>query len=582
MSEEKNAAFNAQIEKYDRWFVGEIIGFILGISDILLALLSGKELVEPLFNIAYASIGFALAARAWTGTMLLATLIGIAALWFIAKIMREHGRASRWRLICGIVIGFLLAKVAIFVLIDLAFFLGAILTLPFIYGACLLAVAISRWNADTDFLGWFERFLSSEGDKTPTLRESGSIARGGLVIVIGLWLLVPVAPAIIGALPSPPASPSTGWGALEDSYSVSEVVIHYDSFPELAAQWAAPDEDPANWKVYVFAPNIAATGEDNLTVGIAVFLHGYQGEDVAVYRDTLATLAASGLLTFYPQYISDYDTSLTEGHTPEYLNSTSDHPQHPVRYDMAWQRFEQASRMVGVDWGDGAAPAGDSTAKGDVWDALGESTIVDRQHLWIGGHSMGVGTTFHVLSELLERGWGSQTLVVGLEAPWVSSSDPEWGGDMSMLPDHAVVQIAEYETDNRVHQCIGRFGHNRMATRDNTVPMPDGQVLHLFVPTDFHGFPRLIASHYLQATILRDALADQAYYPRLEAQATYVAAGAAEDTEQQQAAWEYLSGENGEMLDLGEWSDGVAVKPIRILDSPLDEPLTDGTDCLNL
>ena len=151
-----------------------------------------------------------------------------------------------------------------------------------------------------------------------------------------------------------------------------------------------------------------------------------------------------------------------------------------------------------------------------------------------------------------------------------------------MLPDHAVVQIAEYETDNRVHQCIGRFGHNRMETRDDTVPMPDGQVLHLFVPTDFHGFPRLIASHYLQATILRDALGDQAYYPRLEAQATYVAAGAAEDTEQQQAAWEYLSGENGEMLDLGEWSDGVAVKPIRILDSPLDEPLSDGTDCLNL
>ena len=582
MSDGNKAIGNAQIEKYDRWFVGEIIGFILGISDILIAMLSGKELVEPLFDIAYASIGFALEARTWTGTMLLSTLIGIAALWFIAKMMREQDMASRWKFSCGIIIGFLLAKVVIFVLIDLAFFLGAILTLPFIYGACLLAVAISKCNADTVFLGWLERFRSPEGNKKPTLSESRSIARGVLVIVIGLWLIVPVAPAIIGALPTPPDSPSSGWGALEDSYTVSEVVIHYDSLPELAAQWAAPGDNPENWKVYVFAPNIAATGEENLTVGIAVFLHGYQGEDVAVYRDTLATLAASGLLTFYPQYISDYDTSLTESHTPEYLNSTSDHPQHPVRYDMAWQRFEHASRMVGVDWGDGADPAGDSTAKGDVWDALGESTIVDRQHLWIGGHSMGVGTTFHVLSELLERGWGSQSLVVGLEAPWVSSSDPEWSGDMSMLPDHAVVQIAEYETDNRVHQCIGRFGHYRMDTRDDTVPMPEGQVLHLFVPTDFHGFPRLIASHYLQATILRDALADQAYYPRLEAQATYVAAGAAENTQQQQAAWEYLSGENGEMQDLGEWSDGVTVSPIRIVDSPLEEPLIDGTDCLNL
>jgi hypothetical protein len=248
---------------------------------------------------------------------------------------------------------------------------------------------------------------------------------------------------------------------------------------------------------------------------------------------------------------------------------------------MAWQRFEDASKQVGVNWGDGAV-AGDGDAKNEVWDALGDSTTVDRNHLWIGGHSMGAGTTFHVLSELLERGWGSQSLAVSLEAPWISSSDLEWSGNMSLLPDHAIVQIAEYETDNRVHQCIGRFDYDRMVSRDNTVAMPEGQVLHLFVQTDFHGFPRLIASHYLQATILRDALADQAYYPRIEAQATSVAASAANDTALKEAAWEYLSGDSGEMQNLGKWSDGVAVKPLRIIQSPLDEPLADGTDCRNL
>lgn len=582
MSDEKEGVdLDTRLEKLDRWYVGEIAGFIIGIGDLLLGLILGLDLAEPLFNTAYASIGFAITARSWTGVMLIAAILAIATLWFAAKKLRESGRATRWRFICGILTGYLLANIIIFLLIDLAFFLGAILTLPFIYGSCLLAVAISRWNSDSDFLAWFNRIRLSEGSKTPSSREIGSIVHGSLVIIIGMWLIIPVAPAIVGLLPSPPPSPNTGWGALENSYAVREVAISYDSFPELAAQWAFEDEDPANWKVYVFVPEIAAAGDENLNIGIAVFLHGYQGEAVEVYRDTLTTLAASGLLTFFPQYISDYHPSLTDGQTPTYVNSTSDHPQHPVRYDMAWQRFEDASKQVGVNWGDGAV-AGDGDAKDEVWDALGDSTTVDRNHLWIGGHSMGAGTTFHVLSELLERGWGSQSLAVSLEAPWISSSDLEWSGNMSLLPDHAIVQIAEYETDNRVHQCIGRFDYDRMVSRDNTVAMPEGQVLHLFVQTDFHGFPRLIASHYLQATILRDALADQAYYPRIEAQATSVAASAANDTALKEAAWEYLSGDSGEMQNLGKWSDGVAVKPLRIIQSPLDEPLADGTDCRNL
>ena len=93
----------------------------------------------------------------------------------------------------------------------------------------------------------------------------------------------------------------------------------------------------------------------------------------------------------------------------------------------------------------------------------------------------------------------------------------------------------------------------------------------LQVPSDYHGFPRLIASHYLPAGLIRESLADQSYDPRIEAQADYIASSAWDDDDSAAAAKAWFM-EEGEMTNLGEWSDGVAVKPIKIISSPLELP----------
>ena len=258
-------------------------------------------------------------------------------------------------------------------------------------------------------------------------------------------------------------------------------------------------------------------------------------------------------MAIFPQYVSDVDmSSIDSGFELTYLLGGSDHPQHQPRYTMA---------LYGIDH------AWDSIAAGDqVQEALGGEATIDPGHLWIGGHSMGAGTTYHVLSEVLGRGWGSQSLVVDLEAPWIHATQSELRGNMSRLPDHAIIQIIEYESDNVVAKCIGRWQHARMRARDGAAPLPAEQVQFLQVPSDYRGFPRLIASHYLPATIIRESLADHSYYPRLEAQADFIASSANDDAAAAQTAQTAFM----ESTDLGEWSNGDTVYPMVFVDAPLE------------
>ena len=50
------------------------------------------------------------------------------------------------------------------------------------------------------------------------------------------------------------------------------------------------------------------------------------------------------------------------------------------------------------------------------------------------------------------------------------------------------------------------------------------------VPSDRHGFPRLVASHYLQATEAHDDLADWGFYRRVASQTNWLVASTSNDT----------------------------------------------------
>jgi hypothetical protein len=237
-----------------------------------------------------------------------------------------------------------------------------------------------------------------------------------------------------------------------------------------------------------------------------------------------------------------------------YTLGGSDHPEHLPRYTMALYGVDAGLEFINSD--------------SSVSAVLG-ATKLNTSHMWIGGHSMGAGTTFYVLSELLSRGFGSQSLVVDLEAPWVHATQVDLMGDMSQLPDHTLIHVVEYEDDIVVEKCIGRWQHARLTARDQSPPLPSNNVLFLQVPSDYHGFPRLMASHYLPSGFVRDSLADHSYYPRLEAQSDFVASSAFGDMVSADAAKSWFMNE-GEMTDLGSWSDGVAVTPMTIVSTPLE------------
>ncbi len=520
-----------------------IIGFTIGFAVIWWPMLNGSSLFGALFLYIVDSIQFAMFARGFVGwvAFLAIILVGMAAI--TGRNLRSKPAEQAYKLFTSFVIGWGLSRAIIYFLLDMAFFRGSIAVIPFMFGSLLMAGVAGNLAVNSS---------KSKVDITPSIvaRKIPILS----VLLISLVLTLPNLVAVAGLLPSPPERPSSGYGSGDFPYQVEEFFLTPE-YPENMTSWWDDWANEQEWNVHVFVP-VGLTSE---SVGVAVVLHGYQGEKVEYYRDTMLSLAGQGLVTIFPQYVSDMDlSSIPEDFELNYSLGGSNHPQHLPRYTMALYGVDAALEFISDD--------------ADIQAVLG-GTKIDTNHLWIGGHSMGAGTTFFVVSELLGRGFGSQSLVINLEAPWIHASQGELIGNMSQLPDHTLVHVVEYETDIVVEKCIGRWQHARLLARDGITSLPSEQVLFLQVSTDFHGFPRLMASHYLQSDFVRDSLANNSYYPRIEAQADFVASSAVGDMASADSAKSWFMNE-GEMTDLGSWSDGTPVKPMMIVSSPLE--LSDG------
>jgi dienelactone hydrolase len=519
-----------------------IIGFTVGLSVIWWPMLNGSSLFGALFVYIVASIQYAMAARGFVGwvAFLAIILVGMAAI--TGRNLRSEPAEQAYKLFTSFVIGWGFSRAIIYFLLDSAFFRGSIAILPFMFGAVLLAGVAGNLTINASKL---------KGEITPTtvIRKIPILT----VLLVSLVLTLPNLVAVAGLLPTPPERPTEGYGSADSPYEVQEFSLTPE-YPKNMTGWWDDWAQEQEWKVYVFVP----VGLESESAGVAVYLHGYQGEKIEYYRDTMMSLAGQGLVTIFPQYVSDMDlSSIPADFELNYTLGGSDHPQHLPRYTMALYGVEAGLDFIAAD--------------GGVNQVLGE-TKLDKNHMWIGGHSMGAGTTFYVMSELLGRGFGSDSLVVDLEAPWIHATQVDLMGNMSQLPDHTLIHVVEYEDDFVVEKCIGRWQHARLTARDQSPPLPSNQVLFLQVPSDFNGFPRLMASHYLPSGFVRDSLADHSYYPRLEAQSDFVASSAFGDMVSADTAKSWFMTE-GEMTDLGSWSDGVAVKPMTIVSSPLE--LTD-------
>ena len=556
-----------------------LVGFLVGFGPVIVSMLSGLNLEYALFEFAYYRISDALTLRVFEGYLI---PFGIIAFVIKYKLFQNENIKQKFNrdisvAVTQLLIGYLMAFSALYVMLDFSFFFGSVRAMPFVLGFFITLLVINMLLTDTVLIDALKKSIK---DKKSNLNKNQifAVIEVGLLLAAGLTLALPNTWDMSGFAPDQPQLNSGDWGNMEAQYSVIETSIPvFTSAPDF--QYWPSQDDGSEWNVYVFMPSIPDSDVDSKQLGVAIYLHGYGGADVEVYRDTLELLASRGLVVIFPQYISDLDlSSIDEDFELIYEEGGSNHPQHQTRYDMAWLGITRAITSL------------NATGGGELAETLqqhtGTNTSLNFDNLWIGGHSMGSGTTFSMLDRGLELGWGSSSLQISLEAPWIhAQKDNPLRGNMSNLPDHTWAQITEYSSDYTVHPCQARWQHQRISERDSSLPINDSQLQYLRIESDYYGFPRMMASHFIQASFIHDNFADLSYYSRIDAQAARISTQGqlfTADSDLLSSAQSFLRDENQQMTNLGDWSDGHPVNGIRMIQQPLEAPISDGSYCRDL
>jgi len=110
--------------------------------------------------------------------------------------------------------------------------------------------------------------------------------------------------------------------------------------------------------------------------------------------------------------------------------------------------------------------------------------------------------------------------------------------------------------------CTGMVQHERFFTRDNSNELGADQVAYLLIRSDRHGFPRLVATHYLPNDPLIDTLSIYGYHRRIDAMAGFLVADANGMGVVADDAKTYFQGGRENMIGMGYWSDDTPILPL--------------------
>ena len=122
---------------------------------------------------------------------------------------------------------------------------------------------------------------------------------------------------------------------------------------------------------------------------------------------------------------------------------------------------------------------------------------------------------------------------------------PNLQPNLTGMPEETLIQIGIPQDDMSVGRCPGGF-HQKVFS---ALPEERNQVIE--IQSDHYGFPRLVASHYLQTDPVRDRLADWSFYRRIDAQADYLVAHGRKDTITADRAFQYVT--DGLLTGMGKW-----------------------------
>ncbi|NCG42971.1 MAG: hypothetical protein GWO84_05480, partial [Euryarchaeota archaeon] len=320
-----------------------LLGFLIGFGPVIMSLLSGLNLEDALFEFAYYRISDALTLRAFEGYLIPLGIIAFAIKYKLFQNENLKQRISRDLSVAvtQFLIGYFMAFSALYLMLDFSFFFGSVKAMPFVLGFFITLLVINMLLTDTALI---DALKKSVKDKKSNLNKTQifAVIEVGLLLAAGLALALPNTWDMSGFAANQPEIESGQWGNMDSQYAVIEATIPvFTSQPEF--QYWPGQDDGSEWNVHVFMPSITDSDIDSKQLGVAIYLHGYSGADVEVYRDTLELLASRGLVAIFPQYISDLDlSSIDKDFELIYEEGGSNHPQHQTRYDMAWLGITRA------------------------------------------------------------------------------------------------------------------------------------------------------------------------------------------------------------------------------------------------
>lgn len=504
------------------------LGVIVAYAEFLFRLMTGNNVVDAIWPHAVRSLSWTMSFRDSPST-LFAVLLSMAGI--TSWVCRRHPqrlKSRRVRFSLLLAVGVLLGLISLHFLMDVFYLRGAFLLLPVTMGwtlGCVLIMrdGLPRWRTSTD----------------------GSWSTNRVVHLLGVflaaWLVMPGVPALAGFSPAPPQAPLFGYGGPPGPFNTTDWSTPYD-LPAEVVEVQGDMEDDVEFSVHLTLPIISADLEVE-TVPLAILLHGFFYPDQSAYATWIEHLAAKGMAVAFLQYPSDLRPEGFEDHDVTERDGQSDFLQHHYR-DLAIRAA--MDRMNEVLIGTNRAP--------EVSEVLGNITV-DPDVLWVGGHSLGASYTFLTLDESLERGWGERAVVVSLEAPADRPLQDHLQPNLTGLPATTLVQIGVAEDDTSVGVCPGAYHQSVFSG----VASEQNQLLEY--RSDRYGFPRLVASHYLQTDPAHDRLSDWGFYRRVDGQADFLVAHSRNDTFTSDWALSYML-EPVTLTGMGQWSDGTPVLPL--------------------
>lgn len=518
----------------------------------------GGGVVEDTFiDIAFATLRLALLLRTIhlllvvTSLILVLSLISFLILGLKKKVAGTITFDSqRWfvfRLALGLYLGYMLGEILFYFLLNGIFFRNVFVTIPFFLGSALfigvLGLVFGNLELTPRIIGLLNSETSNSEKSISKLRLLENVGKVVLFLFLALIFIIPNVGPLFGTLPTPPGDPAEPY--INDSELFGYKIIKLEHIlPSNISEMIESENSDGKWYTYIYLPDIGPAS--NLQFPVALYLHGYTGIDVNLYHSSMKALAQRGAISIFTQYATFIN--LNDDLEDVKFDHPAGNPELYVRYTMEWSGIIQAVNALNLDT--------NSIGAQTLVASLGNNYTIDYSRLMIIGHSMGGGMVPYVATKSLEQGWGSNELILDMEAPWYSSTWSGYQPNYNVLPSHTLLNVGTYEDDHSVSQCIGMDFYEKIRLSNGTL-ISDSQLNFIYLYSDFHGFPRLLASHYVPIDPIDDQLHQYGYKKRINAMAFYLFETAQGRTGELVVAREYFLG--SEVTNMGSWSDGEPV-----------------------